>query len=95
MICANSIAVRLGMLTVADAQRIASLIGRAGLPTSARFVDPRRVYEAHLFDKKFSGRANRFVLPSRIGLVRVTTAVAPPVIKAAIEEACSGKKRRQ
>lgn len=93
MIVANSIAVRLGMLKRTDAERIESLITRAGLPTSACGVSPKRIYESHLHDKKFSGGANRFVLPVRIGAARVASAVRASAIRASIEERCAGRMR--
>jgi 3-dehydroquinate synthase len=86
MLVANAIAVKIGLLKEADADRIGSLIARAGLPTAIRGLSPKVIYESHLHDKKFEGRKNRFILPVSIGRVRVVEGVRRDVIEASIRE---------
>jgi 3-dehydroquinate synthase len=86
MVVATDIARSLGILGLSDAARIESLIRRSGLPVTVRPASLRRVYAAHLHDKKFSHGTNRFVLPSSIGAVRIVKDVPWRVIASALRK---------
>lgn len=88
MTAANFIAVRLGLLAGSVSRRITRLLESAGLPTKARGIDPKKVYEAHLHDKKFMGGKNRFVLISGIGRVKIEERIPAKLIKEAITAVC-------
>lgn len=90
MVVANRIAVKMGLLKERDLLRIKDLIERAGLPIFIKGVDIRKVYEAHLFDKKFTGKVNRLVLPVGIGKTKVVRSVDETFIKEAIKESSEG-----
>jgi 3-dehydroquinate synthetase len=59
-----------------------------GLPVSAKGLKPSRVYDAHLHDKKFIHRVNRFVLPTGIGSVRVVEDVSTSLVKDTLKGLC-------
>ena len=65
----------LGVMSEADAARVAMLLGRLGLPTELDGVAPtgsaQRVIDAIRRDKKRDGDTIKFALPERIGSVRV------------------------
>jgi 3-dehydroquinate synthase len=89
MTAANFIAVKLGLLSKAISRRITRLLENAGLPTKARGIDPKKVYAAHLHDKKFIGAKNRFVLISGIGRVTIEERIPAKLIKEAIAAVCA------
>jgi 3-dehydroquinate synthase len=86
MVAANRIAVWMGMLGESDAERIEALIERVGLPTRVGGLDLATIFEAHLHDKKFSRRTNRFVLPAGIGRAKVVSGVKERFITHALRE---------
>ncbi len=90
MAAANRIATRLGILDETVSDRINSLLKASGLPTAIKKLDPKKIYEAHLKDKKFSGSVNRFVLPVKIGRVRVEKDIKEAVIRRSLEECYGG-----
>ncbi len=86
MVAANRIAVKMGLLKEGDSLKIRRLIERAGLPVSIRGLDLKKLYEAHLHDKKFCGDVNRFVLPVGIGRARVVKGVDESLIREALKK---------
>jgi 3-dehydroquinate synthase len=81
MCAAADLAVAVGRLALADAERIRALIEAAGLPVRARGVSRKAVARAMSFDKKFIHGRPRWVLPSRIGRVVVTEAVPAKAVR--------------
>jgi len=67
MVGAARIAVALGMLDPTAAERQEALLRGLGLPVRCPDVDPERVWQAMMLDKKSAGRKLRWVLPTRIG----------------------------
>jgi len=86
MIIASKISLRLGLIGSEEARRIRNLIVKLGLPTNARGLHYKDVYEAHLHDKKFIHGENRFVLPVRIGKVRLVSNVPEAIIRRVLRE---------
>ena len=86
MVLAAEISSRLGMMRRAEAERIAALIRGLGLPTDIKGLEFSRIYEAHLHDKKFVRKVNRFVLPVRIGKAKVVEGVTRSVIKSVLKK---------
>lgn len=86
MTAACGISRRLGSISAKDSERIISLISSLGLPTKARGIKSRDVYNAHLHDKKFIHGKNRFVLPVRIGKVKIVEDVPEAVIRETLKE---------
>lgn len=81
MVVAADISASLGILPKGDLGRIENTIKDAGLPTNIRNVRLSDIYEAHLHDKKFMHRKNRFVLPERIGKVRIVQDIPEKLIR--------------
>lgn len=71
MACAADIADKMGLLGSSDAKRIECLLSKVGLPTSSTGLCIEDIMKAHLYDKKFIHGKNRFVLPVKIGSVKI------------------------
>ncbi|MBN2453087.1 MAG: 3-dehydroquinate synthase [Candidatus Omnitrophica bacterium] len=89
MLIAGRIAVRLRILKKAAALKIEGLIRKIGLPVSVKAVEPSKIYDSHLHDKKFVRGRNRFVLASDIGSVKIVEDVPDYAIREAINN-CAG-----
>jgi 3-dehydroquinate synthase len=73
MVGAFKLALRLGMVSETEAGTVESLLLRAGLPTKLKGLNPARVYEAMLHDKKKREGKLVFILPKSIGkMVKLT-----------------------
>ena len=84
MIAANAIAVRRGILSDAERQRIAEVI-RAWNPATIPLLDPRDVLAATEHDKKNTGNSRVMVFPKRIGECVVAGDVSEEEIAYGIE----------
>lgn len=85
MVAAARISLAMGIMPAGEADRISSLIGSCGLPTRVKGPAFSDIYKAHLHDKKFANSQNRFVLPRRIGRVRVVEGVNEDIVRKAIK----------
>ena len=88
MAAATFISSQLGIISRPAFEKILRLLENSGLPVIAEGVNPGKVYEAHLYDKKFSGGKNRFVLPVSIGRVKIVEGVPDKLVKKAIGLVC-------
>ena len=86
MCVAADIASKLNLLKRDDAERIERLIKRCGLSTKIGGLKFNKIYEAHLYDKKFAQNKNRFVLPYAVGSAGVVEAIPGRVIAEAIKK---------
>lgn len=86
MVVAANISADLGILPKGDLRRIRNTISDAGLPTDIRGLRLSDIYEAHLHDKKFMHRKNRFVLPERIGRVRIMQDIPEKLIRRTLKD---------
>lgn len=84
MAAAAEIALKLKLIKPSDARRITALIGKCGLPLSAKKLKFARVWAALSHDKKFIRGANRFVLPVAIGRVRIAEGVPERIVREVI-----------
>ncbi len=89
MLVACEIAKQLKMTSAKTAQRIETLIVKAGLPSKISGLKLGNILKAQAHDKKFSNGKNRFVLPVRIGKVVVRENVPEAVIVKAIKSRMS------
>jgi 3-dehydroquinate synthase len=80
MCVSNDIACGLGVLERDKANRIERLISNCGLPTKISGLKLRKIYAAHLHDKKFMQGRNRFVLSSGAGNAHVIKTVPDRLI---------------
>ncbi len=73
MVMANRLAVKLGLLSVEEANRIKALLKRYGLPTTYSVEDPETFYEAFFHDKKTQDAVITFILPQGIGGYKIVS----------------------
>jgi 3-dehydroquinate synthase len=76
IVAADRLAERRGQLTASERQRVETLLGRVGLPTSLPGVDPQRVLGAMQTDKKVAAGRIGVVLPRGLGDAEVVRDVA-------------------
>lgn len=86
MAVAADIAVRLGMISKTEADRIKRLILKCGLPVRITGLSAGRIFDSLLHDKKFERGAIRLVLPVSIGSVKVVDGIGEGAIKKAIKD---------
>ena len=84
MCAAARLSVEMGELSAAEGERMVRVIEAAGLPTVARGVSRRAVRRAMRYDKKFIHGRPRWVLPTRIGQVRVSEEVSASLVERAL-----------
>lgn len=81
MVAASHLAVRLGMLSIEDCLRIERLVSRAGLPVGIPpEITPAELVDSLYRDKKVRDEQLTFVLPERIGRVRVVAGISRSVL---------------
>lgn len=83
---AARIAVRLGMLPLAVAQRQDTLLARFGLPLCAPGVDVQKALAAMALDKKAQGGAVRWVLLEDVGRTVIRRDVPPSLIEEVVAD---------
>ena len=86
MVAAARIAVLLGILEASHASRIEALLKKMGLPVRLKGISFRALRRSYIHDKKFIHGVNRFILPVKIGGVKVVEGVSDTAIKKTIEE---------
>lgn len=82
MVAESRIAERIGWVGPEVTQRIATLLERFGLPTTAPGLDKDALIDGMSRDKKNQKGKTRFVLPRSIGLVELTDAPTPEDLQA-------------
>jgi 3-dehydroquinate synthase len=86
MMAAARIALLQDLLAEADFERIAAVVRRLGPLPSSGDLDLNRLISAMGRDKKTIHGSLHFVLPTRIGGVKVVSNVPEPVVRQAISE---------
>ena len=86
MACAARISSKLGLIKDSGRSRIESLIKRCGLPVKITGLKLPRIYDALSRDKKFIHGKNRFVLPVKIGKVKIVEGIKRSIIIESIKE---------
>jgi 3-dehydroquinate synthase len=71
MVMANALAVRLGLLSVSEAQRVVDLLVRYALPVTYLINDANDFYTHFFLDKKSANDKIKFILPQGIGNYQV------------------------
>jgi 3-dehydroquinate synthase len=84
MRAACAISCRMKLMKPLEAVRVEALLSALELPDVVEGVSPERILKALKFDKKFSGKKNRFVLCESIGSVVVKENIPETVIRAAV-----------
>jgi 3-dehydroquinate synthase len=78
---AAQISCRLGLLKPVEVARLNCLISAVGLPERIEKVALPKILKAMAFDKKFSGKTNRFVLLNKIGRAVVRANVPERMVR--------------
>lgn len=86
MVTAANIANKIGMLSAKEFTDIKNIINKTGLPTKIRKFKSSKIFESLRHDKKFTNGINRFVLPIRIGKVKLVENIPKKIILEAIKE---------
>jgi 3-dehydroquinate synthase len=84
MVMATELSARAGFIARADVQRVRSLLGRAGLPTTGPALSPERLLELMALDKKVARGRMRFVLLDSIGAASLRDGVDEQLVREAI-----------
>ncbi len=85
MVMASIIALRLGMIDGNVCKKINSLIQREMPRLCLKGVSSGKILTALSYDKKFIDGVNRFILPEKIGCVKIVENVPQALIKEVIE----------
>lgn len=94
MIAAAEIAVEIGLLKENSLQRIRSLIRKTGLPTRiSKKLKLDKIMKAQTHDKKRVRGVNRFILPAKIGSVRICEDIPLALIAEIITKLQGGDRR--
>jgi len=91
MVCAADIANRLDICSQKTLSQIESIISRVGLPIHIKDISLSKIMEAYLHDKKFISGRNRFVLPLKIGKVKIYEDINEKVIKDVVKRRIKNK----
>ncbi len=85
MIMATELSVRLGAIGRTEADRVVTLIRRAGLPQRGPRLDVARYLELMQVDKKAAGGKLRFVVLEGLGRAAVRSGIDEALVKASID----------
>ncbi|WP_017652337.1 3-dehydroquinate synthase [Fortiea contorta] len=86
MVAAGQIAVEMGLWSKEDTERQNALIQKAGLPTQLPDgIDIAAIIAALQLDKKVRDGKVRFVLPTQIGVVKVTDEVPSEIVEKVLQ----------
>ena len=85
MLAATQLAVQSGQLAATAADQICSLIVSYGPVPSLGRLDPAAVYRHLSFDKKVRSGKVHFVLPCRIGAVRIVSGISEQQIRSVLK----------
>ncbi len=86
MLCAGEIACRLRLLSSKDFLRLDNLIKRAGLPVKINKCSLENIMKSMRHDKKFIDGVNRFILPVKIGKVKIEEDIKEDLIRDVIRK---------
>ena len=86
MVMANLVAVKLGMMSKEEANRVERLLKRYNLPTDYNIKDVFSFYETFFLDKKSSDSSITFIIPVGIGGVKISDEIDKKIIISVLEE---------
>ncbi len=93
MVCANDIAVKLGLLDKNIAARIENLLIKIGLPVKIKKVKLSEIIYYFWRDKKFVNGVNRFIFAKGIGKVKIVENIPINIVKAVIKSRFTNNKK--
>ena len=86
MIMANEVAVEIGLMNIAEAQRVKELLKKYDLPIVYHVKDVLAFYETFFLDKKSSDSSITFIVPVGIGDVKITDSIGIGTIVSVLEK---------
>ncbi len=86
MVMANTLAVRLGLLSEDEANKIKDLLQKYDLPTSFCIKDPKAFYDTFSLDKKTKNAKITFILPKGIGGFEIKNDIDSKIVIDVLEE---------
>ncbi len=86
MVMANKLAVKLGLMSEDEANKIKALLQKYDLPTSFCIKDPKAFYDAFSLDKKTKNAKITFILPKGIGGFEIKNDIDPQMVINVLEE---------
>lgn len=75
MVMANALAVKVGLMSEDEAQRVKAVLEKYEIPTSYEIKDVESFYEHFFLDKKSMNNKIKFILPKHIGDCEMTDAI--------------------
>lgn len=91
LLAATRLAQRLGMIKTPDAEKIMRLVLRVGPLPPIRDLAPAKILKLLPRDKKAIGGQIHWVIPERVGKVRIVADVSPVLVAAAFEDVRQGR----
>ena len=86
MVLANNTAVKMGLMTMNEANEVKALLEKYDLPTSYEIKNTDNFYETFYLDKKSADAKITFILPVGIGNVKITDACDKSLICSVLDE---------
>ncbi len=86
IVMANRLAIRLGLFTSEESDRVETLLERFNLPTSYTIKDIDDFYQHFFLDKKSSNNSIKFILPNSLGNYSIKSDISEAIIKATLSE---------
>ena len=83
---ANSLALKLGLLTKSQADRIAGSLVKFNLPIEYKIADLDKFYESFFLDKKSENSKIKFILPKGIGGYEIRKDIDKDIVKQVLSE---------
>ncbi len=78
---ANRLALRLGLITIKEEERIKNLLKRYNLPTEYQIDNIDSFYKKFFLDKKSSNNKIKFILPAGIGGFKILDNIDENLVK--------------
>ncbi|MCB4747912.1 MAG: 3-dehydroquinate synthase [Sulfurovum sp.] len=86
MVMANTLAVKLGLLSKEEAQDLKALLQRQALPVDYAIADIDVFYEHFFLDKKSNNNSITFILPEGIGSYKIVKDVDEVLVKEVLQQ---------
>ncbi len=92
MVMANELAIKIGLFSKEEADRVKSLLKRYGLPTDYEIESAERFYDTFFLDKKSHDNKITFIVPESIGRYRMVENPEKSVVVDLLRNYEKGKK---
>ena len=86
MVMANALAVKMGLMSEAEAEEVKALLQTQDLPTDYTIEDVDDFYEHFFLDKKSANNAIKFILPDGIGGHKIVSNLDEALVKDVLQQ---------